>query len=623
MPPPHKLFAAIAAGAEFEAHNVFFEWCIWQNVCVARMGWPSLRRRNLFCTAARAAVACLPRKLEFALPLAGCIRRKADDTAMKKLTRPRRPTKNDPRIWIEDDKLTAEMHAYCRDDVLGEEELSATIPELTKNETRIFRADFNINARGMRIDLSLLRAALTLSRQVINDIGADLCDVTQGAVMAATERDRIKRWLEQKGLPLPNLTDETLQETLFRRDLTRKQRRVIELRQEGARTSNTKYDAFEAIRDGEFVRGLYRYYGANAHGRWAGQILNPQNLPRGTAKQGDLKGAALMAALVRAIKTAAMRNDPEVLRALFEIEQYEIYGDPTSKKIRLPCPPAEVLSTALRGMFIPRSGRVFGAGDYASIEVHALFWLAEEEYGLGLLRALKDVYRDMGSVIFEKPPEELDAGFERQLGKTTVLGCGYGMGWERFKAQCKVQYGMIISESLSKKSVYGYRDRYERVPEFWDELQTAAVRSIRKSARRDAGPVSFNMRDGHLFIRLPSSREIMLRNARVTKERQGGKIRERILFLNGKGRIEDTYGGKICEYVTSGTARDLLADAIVKAEFECPEISPVMHSHDELVAEGEPGRVGKIVEQIMLDKPTWARGLPVRVEVHEGDRYHK
>ena len=617
MPPPVKLFRAIEAGAEFEAHNVFFEWCIWENVCVARMGWPRLRRRNLFCTAARAAVACLPRKLEHALPLAGCVRRKADDSAMKKLTRPRRPTKNDPRIWIEDPKLEAQMYAYCRDDVLGEEELSATIPELTRSEERIFRADFNINARGMRIDLGLLRAALTLTRQVINDIGAELCDVTNGAVMAATERDRIMRWLDESGVKLPNLQDETLQEKLFDRGLTKKARRVIELRQEGARTSNTKYAAFEAIRHGEFVRGLYRYYGANAHGRWAGQILNPQNFPRGTAKQGELKGAALMAALVDAIKTAATRNDPEILRALFEIEQYEIYGDPTSKKIRLPCPPAEVLSTALRGMFIPRTGRVFGAGDYASIEVHALFWLAEEEYGLGLLRDRKDVYRDMGSVIFAKPPEKLDAGFERQLGKTTVLGCGYGMGWERFKAQCKVQYGMIISESLSKKSVYGYRDRYARVPEFWDELETAARRAIRKNARREAGPISFDMRDGHLFIRLPSSREIMLRNARVSRSD------DRILFLNGKGRIEDTYGGKICEYVTSGTARDLLADAIVKAEFECPELAVVMHSHDELVAEGEPGRVGKLVEQIMLDKPTWARGLPVRVEAHESDRYHK
>src|SRR5690606_40087973 len=87
--------------------------------------------------------------------------------------------------------------------------------------------------------------------------------------------------------------------------------------------------------------------------------------------------------------------------------------------------------------------------------------------------------------------------------------------------------------------------------------------------------------------------------------------------------LESTYGGKLCEYIVSGTARDLLADAIVKAEFECDEIDPVMHSHDELVCEGEAGKVGKIVEQIMMDQPAWSKGLPIKVEVWEGPRYHK
>jgi DNA polymerase len=615
--PPYRLFRAIEAGAEFEAHNVFFEWCIWEHVCAPRYGWPHLRRHNLFCTAARAAVACLPRKLELALPLAGCKLRKLDSAAVKKLSRPRKPTKHDAREWIEDPTLYRELYRYCRGDVRGELELSSRIPQLTASEEAIFRADFNINARGIRIDVGLVHAALRLARHVQNDIGAELFDVTRGAVMAATERDRVMRWLARAGLELPNLTDETVQETLFRRDLTPAQRRVLELRQEGARSSNTKYAAFEAIRDGEYVHGLYRYYGANAHGRWAGQILNPQNFPRGTAKYGELKGAALMAKLVHAIKRHAATGDIDALAAPFELERYEVFGDPTSKKIRVPCSPAEVLSTALRGAFIARDGTAFGVGDYASIEVHALFWLAEEEYGLNLLRALKDVYRDMGSVIFSKPPEELDAGFERQLGKTTVLGCGYGMGWERFIAQCKAQYGMVISQALGKASVYGYRNRYEAVPDFWELLEKAARRCIKKGARKEAGPISFRKEDGHLFMRLPSGREIMMRHARISKST--GEIH----FQNGKGFTEKTYGGKLCEYGTSGTARDLLADAIVKAEFECPDIQVVMHSHDELVAEGVPGRVGKIVQQIMLDSPSWAKGLPVRVEAHEADRYHK
>jgi DNA polymerase bacteriophage-type len=619
MPRPADLIRAIERGAIFEAHNAFFEWCIWLNVLVKRHGWPMLNMKKIVCTAARAAMACLPRALDNALIVSGLDHRKLDDKAMKKLSKPRKPTKNDDRVWHDEPHLFEQLYEYCSGDVVGERALSDILPALSPFERRVFLADFNINLRGLRIDVEFVKAAIKVAGLIERELSAELTDITRGAVMAATERDRLINFLESTGLVLGSIDQETVEDLLYHEELTKTQRRVLELRQEGARSSVSKYKAFMEFLDEETVRGLYMYYGANAHGRWSGKGPQPQNLPRGDAKSIDkeAKGNVPIEQMVAAIKKAAKTKDTALLRKLFEIEELEIPGDPKSKRRMVPAPPAEVLSTAIRGAFIAREGKTFGVGDYAAIEARVLFWLAEERYGLKIYRANGDLYRDMGSVIFNKPPEALDVSFERMMGKTVVLGCGYAMGWKKFKLTCKRNYGIVISNELAKKCVYAYRNRYKQVPKFWKELEEAAVDCVRTGMPTSAskGRIWFSMRKGHLVIRLPSGREIFHRHAKIRHDQ--------IQFINGKGWPETTYGGKLCEYIVSGTARDLLADAIVKAEFECDEIDPVMHSHDELVCEGEPGKVGKLVEKIMLDQPSWSAGLPIKVEAWEGPRYHK
>lgn len=623
LPAPRDLFHAIEDGALFEAHNAFFEWCIWSNVMRVRYGWPALRLDRMVCSAARAAYTCLPRALEFALPAAGLTDiQKLDNKAMLKLSRPRKPTKNDPRVWLTSEDapaLYAELYAYCMGDVRAERALSDVILPLPKAERRVFRADFLINLRGLRVDVEFVTAALRVAKIVEREISAELTQITRGAVMAATERDRLLAYLETTGLALDSLDQETVEDVLYDATLTTAQRRVLELRQEGARSSVSKYKAFSECRDGDVVRGLFLYYGANAHGRWSGRLVQPQNFPRGDAKCADaaLKGGAAMEAMVAAIKQAAKTGDVSYLRDHFRVEEPEIPGDPTSKRRLVPASPAEVLSTALRGAFIAREGKTYGVGDYSAIEARVLFWLANEERGLAIYRKNGDIYRDMGSVIFNKPPEALDVSFERMMGKTTVLGCGYGMGWKKFKLTCKRAYGMVISDTLCKKSVNAYRKRYKKVPDFWTDLENAATLCIRsgQSTSVSHGRIRFQMRRGDLVITLPSGREIFHRRARIRQNQ--------ISYVNGKGYVESTYGGKICEYVVSGTARDLLADAVTKAEFDYPEVEPVLHSHDELVCEGEPDVVEKIVEKIMLDTPAWAASLPVNVETWSGPRYHK
>jgi DNA polymerase bacteriophage-type len=617
-PVPADLLEAVEAGCLFEAHNSFFEWCVWMNIMVKRHGWPPLIQRKIVCSAARAAVRCYPRALEHALPAAGLEVRKGDNKAMMKLSRPRKPTKKDARTWHDEPHLFDELYRYCAGDVDGERQLSERLPALSRNERRVFMADFRINLRGIRVDVEFVKAAIKVAGMLERQLSAEMTRVTRGAVMAATERDRIVNYLESTGLVLDSIDQETVEDLLYHATLTKTQRKILELRQEGARSSVSKYKAFMECLDDDVVRGLFLYYGANAHGRWSGRLVQPQNFPRGDAKCADekLKGGPAMEAMVAAIKRVAKTGDLDYLRKHFRIEESEVPGDPKSRRRLVPAPPAEVLSTALRGAFIARTDRVYGVGDYAAIEARVLFWLADEKYGLRIYMSNGDIYRDMGSVIFNKRPEDLDVSFERMMGKTTVLGCGYGMGWRKFKLTCKRAYGMIISDELCKKSVYAYRKRYKRVPKFWEELEDAAKATIKSGVphRVSDGRVRFSMRKGDLVITLPSGREIYHRQARVRKDQ--------IVYVNGKGWTESTYGGKICEYVVSGTARDILADAIVKAE-DHPEIEPVMHSHDELVAEGEAGQVSRIVGEIMEDMPSWTAGLPMKVEVWEGPRYHK
>lgn len=629
-PAPADLFAAIEDGVIFEAHNSFFEWCIWHNVMVKRHGWPALDRNRIICSAARAAVMCYPRALEHAVVHAGLDIRKGNSKAMKKLSRPRKPTKRDPREWIEpadDPALYQELYDYCKIDVEAEHLLSDRLPALSAFERRVFRADMNINLRGIRVDIEFVNAALKVAQILEKQIGLELCSLTGGDVMAATERDRIVDYLAATGLQIESLDKETVEDLLFHATLTKKQRRILELRQEGNKSSVTKYQSFLACADpdDDAVRGLYVYYGANAHGRFAARLVQPHNFPRGNAKSDvkDEKPSQTIERMVDAVKHAAKTRSPDYLRKQFIIKQAITPGDPKSGTKKLPAPPAEVLSTALRGAFIARPGKHFGVGDYSAIEARGLFWLADEEYGLSVYQNNGDIYRDMGSVIFNKPPEELDVDFERMLGKTTVLGCGYEMSWRKFQLTCKRAYGMILSDQLCKRSVEAYRERYPAVPEFWYDLDREAKWCIRTGFDTNVRLIKFSMRRGDLVITLPSGREIYHRKAKLARQHGRYKNSKQIVFTNGKGYIEGTYGGKICEYVTSGTARDILADAIVRAEFDYPEVEPVMHSHDELVCEGEPGVVGKIVSKIMGEMPAWSKGLPMKIEVWEGPRYRK
>ena len=600
-PPPTDLFRALQRCVVWEAHNSFFEWCIWNMRCVPDLKWPRLDAAKMRCSAALAATACLPRALDNACAALGLPGKdKIGSRAMLKLSKPRRPTKHDKREWFDDQELFEQLYYYNRQDVEIERALSDRLAPLSDFESRVFAADFNINHRGILVDRAFIIAALKMLKRIDASRNARLAKLTEGRVDSATKVAELVKELRASGLEIANLTAETVDDMLAHAPLTPLQKELLLIRQEGSRSSVKKYAAFLHVMDRhtDRVHGLYLYYGANATGRWAGRLVQPQNFPRGDAKgqKGESKND-IIEAMVAAIKA----GDVSALKRWHES-------------------PVEVLSTALRGAFIATPGRVFAVGDYSAIEARVLFWLAEEQYGLEIYRKGGDIYRDMGSVIFNKPPEALNEEFERMLGKTTVLGCGYGMAGPKFIATCKRAYGIIIPTSLAFRSVAAYRKRYAMVPKLWYGVDDAAKRCIKTGASQRYRKLTFRMTAaGELRMRLPSGRDLIYRKARIT--RSGN--REQIVFVNGKGFQETTYGGKLVENACQAYARDLLADAIVLAEFESnQELIPVMHSHDELVVEGKPGCSTKL-KTLMETLPPHAAGLPMKVEVWEGTRYRK
>lgn len=285
----------------------------------------------------------------------------------------------------------------------------------------------------------------------------------------------------------------------------------------------------------------------------------------------------------------------------------------------------DTLSMCIRGVFIPSEGKSFYGGDYSSIEARVLLWLADSKGHLDMFRKGKDLYVELAKAIFDVDKVTAD---QRFLGKTGVLGCGFGMGWEKFIGTC-AQWGVEISEELAKTVVKVYRDKNTKVVKLWATQEQAAMQAIRTNKVVQAGKVSWGMHEGFLFCLLPSGRPIAYYHPMIEPmETPWGQMKETITYMSsstepGKARgwrRTKTYGGKLVENITQAVARDVMAEAMLRSEDAGYEV--VLSVHDELLTEKEDGSVEEF-ENIMKVLPEWAEGLPVDVEGWEGKRYLK
>jgi len=504
--PPEDLFAYILAGGLVEAHNAFFERCIWTNIMQARYGWPEVKHEQWRCSASRASSVSLPRDLEGAASAMklGIEKDAEGRKLMLKMCKPRKLRKAELEQWMHDVGWTGRapayksadypivyheteedlerLWAYCDQDVVAESALSSSIPELSEAELATWQMDQWFNWRGARFDLEMATKALDLAKRWKVRLNSTLEALT--GVSSATKRAAVKEWLmENEDLDLPDTAAETLDYYLDNEDLSGRARRVLEIVKDVNKTSTRKYQAMldKTFACDERARDLLMYHGAGT-GRWSGKGIQVHNFPSRDLIVKNMDEAAEL----------ILDGDLDWIAAL--------YGDVM-----------QFLSHSLRGAICAMKGRDLMVADYASIEARCLLWEADAQGALQIFRTGGDIYCDMATGIYgfevqksiakdwKHPDYTLHSGC-RQFGKQAVLGLGYGMGYVTFLLTCR-KYKI----TFSRREVLNIMgpERLEKT-EAW----------VRKQLCLDAAPAEMSKEEQKSY---------------ATRKRQAARTRRRLI----------------------------------------------------------------------------------------------
>lgn len=547
--------------------------------------------RGWRCTMVWAVSLGLPMSLDGAskalrLPL------EKDPAGQKLIRRFSIPGKDGNRVLPYDDPVGWEQYiSYNRRDVDVEAQLAS---RLTRNpmpeaEWETYWLDQRINDTGVRIDTQLATHAVEVDTHHREACLARAQQLT--GLENPNSLIQLRDWLHSNGCELESLTKAEVEAAL--ETATGQVAEVLRLRQDLSKSSVKKYQAMlQVAGQDQRARGLIQYMGAGRTGRFAGRLIQVQNLPRNHMPDLDTARSLLAA------------GDSEALEMLYT-------------------PLPDTLSQLIRTAFIPSEGHRFIVADFSAIEARVLAWLAGETGTLQAFREGKDLYCQTASRMFGVPVEKHGANAElRQKGKIAVLACGYGGSVGALKAMGALRMG--LDEAELKPLVDAWRDANPMVVQFWRDIEQAAITTIETRTPTQVGRIRLSYRSGCLLITLPSGRELCYPRPRLGENRFGMTS---ILFDGVDGTTRkwgpiETYGGKLTENLVQATARDLLTHAMHHVDAAGHRI--VMHIHDEIVVD-EPTN-GASVEDIvacMTMLPTWADGLPLDADGYECSFYMK
>ena len=533
-----------------------------------------------------------------------------------------------------------ELIAYCQQDVIAEEGVSNALPSLTPREQKIWELDRDINLRGVKLDISMAKKCIGLAEANKTDLNEQFCEIT--GVERATMRAKAKAWMsEQLGFEVPDTKADTLQKIRATID-NEKVKKAITLMVAANQTSIGKYTTMLEQADpyDERVRGLLIYHGATT-GRWTASGVQLHNLPKGKIEDLDMDSACV----------DIMQKELDALELL--------YGSPMT-----------LLSAAIRGTLMAREGKMLLAADYNAIEARSLFWLAKDAAALNIFQSGVSIYIDMASELYGRQIDKKKDPSEYNFGKVAVLGLGYGMGYIAFFNHCRSNNitfskkmcrrimgaddyefwtGWVLSKikdddivnridekpkdvihelALMKYVVGVYRNRYPSVTNFWDALETAAIKAVKHTTKIfKVGNIAFRMQDKWLCCRLPSGRLLRYfdpKLKKVTTPWGEKKIAVHYMAVRKVWRQVSTYGGKIAENVTQGVARDVLCDALIRLDEALFWL--ILHVHDEGISEVDEAEAGQLMAlcvKLMEQSEEWCKTLPVAVEAEIYKRYRK
>ena len=602
---PNDVRQHVENGGIISAHNAFFDYCIWQYVCVPKHGWPSSKLEQWEDTMAKAASHSLPLSLE---KCADAMRLdvKKDTISGRILNKLARPQyTKDGRMFrhypSDSPDSYKTLYIYNDRDVAVARLIDKRIPDLSPEEWKIWFFTQRINHRGIYVDVESIKEILPRVEKEKEQFNARATEITKGVITKITQVQRIKKYANAKGVDLPNTQKETLEHYLTVRsnELPEEVREILEMRLMGGKSSTGKYEAMlKSAHCDQRVRGTLVYCGAIKTGRWAGRQVQPHNFPKPTVKYESIEELI-----------DDLRNSPRD-------QILEKYGSLM-----------HAASTATRGMICAPPGKILNVADYNAIEVRILFWLADEQEGLKVYREGGDIYVEMAKDVYGNPNLTKSDSDERWLGKQIILGCGYGMGPPKFMVTC-AGYGRSITEDLSQKAVYSYREKYYKVVELWNGIEEAAMKAMTAPFNiEEYGYVKFKKIGQHLYCKLPSGRKIVYPYARLERVKTPwGAVKLAITYRtleNGMWKRTSTFGGKLVENVCQGVARDFMAHGMITAE-EKGGYEMVTTVHDEAVSE-TPRDYGDIEEycELLVDIPDWGKGCPLEAEGKRVQRYQK
>jgi DNA polymerase len=566
---PQALAEHVKSGGEIRAWNVEFELAVWTRILVPRFGAPPLKFSQLLDTQAEAAAMSLPQDLAGAGAALGVAEKHLKDPEGKRLIQYLcKPYRGKLR---EDPERLVRLGAYCMQDVKAEMAIARKLRRLDPAELLLFRRNLQMNYRGLPVDLGRaerMRRRYHKLRKAAVEECVELCGV---------KPTQVEQFTQLCGLP--NMQKKTVERAIEAEETTSEVRHLLTLRQVASSTSLAKLDKLPQLtcKDGR-MRGLFKYHGAST-GRWVSQGgFNAQNLPRGE------------------FETTAQYD--------------QVLGDIEGAKVR-------ELVSVLRSVFaFPMS-----VCDYSQIETRMLLWLADDHAGLAEFRQGLDPYKTMAARLYRVAYDDVTKP-QRQIGKSAVLGAGYQLGWRGYISYAD---GMDIQvdQYEAERVIDAFRSKYAAVTKAWKACQNAAVMAIRHpGATYVAAKTVFTVKQNYLWLILPSGRRICYRKPWLTPGREewmGPQVnfygRDR---YTRKWSKQTTYGGSLFQSITQGSARDVMADAMLRMWHRGMDVRGTVH--DEIV---NAGHVLAQMTEIMLKLPTWCRDMPIEVDGWEGEYYRK
>lgn len=599
--PEWIMEALQSAGVIKHAYNAAFEW-----YCLNTAGYRT-PLNQWRCTMAHGLYCGYPGGLDAIGKAIGLPQDRQKLATGKALIRyfcvPCRPTKSNgnrtwnlPRHAPEKWQLFKE---YCKQDVTAENSILRRLDQypVPAEEERLWQMDVKMNAFGVRVDKELTEGALYIdevSREALMEEAMEITGIDNPNSTA-----QLMKWLERNGTETDNLRKATVSDLLAGQP-AENVKRMLEIRQQLGKTSVKKYEAIRNAKgtDGR-VRGLTQYYGANRTGRWAGRLVQMQNLPRN-----------YLGTLDEARKIVKKKNY-EGLRM--------IYGN-------VP----DTLSQLIRTAFIPSDGNKFVVADFSAIEARVIAWLAGEQWVNEVFATHGKIYEATASQMFHVPVEKIKKGNPeyslRQKGKVATLALGYQGGTSALIAMGALNMG--LTEEELPDIVLRWRNANRRIVDLWYSIEQAALKVMQTAEPQAINGLIFALEGDMLYgqcfltVRLPSGRKLFYPKP-FLQENQFGKMALHYYSTgsNKKWGVESTYGGKMTENIVQAIARDCLAETLKRIEDKGLHV--VFHVHDEVIIDAPEATTVEEICGLMAAPIPWAPGLILKGAGFEGQYYMK